>query len=215
MKMPDFFADIPKIRLYDPLAEFLGAAEGGIIEYSYLDAVKLAGHSCPTVAAAFGLTRQALLALHGDSLPERGAIRVEFAADIASGVTGVTANVISMLTGAAGGGGFKGLAGRFKRQDTLAFSSAIPLAVRFTRQDNMAWVDAVADLARIPAAPELGLLMQRCLSGNSSPEEDRQFKLLWQDRVRQILLDHADDPEVFILAKGVSPQGRPDSRHSD
>lgn len=33
--------------MYDPLAEFLGAAEGGLIEYGYADAVKLAGHSCP------------------------------------------------------------------------------------------------------------------------------------------------------------------------
>jgi len=34
--------------LRDPLAELLGAAEGGIVEYRYADAVKLAGHSCPT-----------------------------------------------------------------------------------------------------------------------------------------------------------------------
>lgn len=201
MNMPDFFDDVPKVRMYDPLADFLGAAEGGIIEYSYHDAVKLAGHSCPTVAAAFWLTRQALVALYGDALPERGAIRVEFAAGISMGVTGVTANVASMLTGAAGDSGFKGLAGRFARKDLLAFNSAIPLAVRFTRQDNLAYVDAVADLAQVPTPPELGLLMGRCLSGDSSLDDSRRFKMLWQDRVRRILLDHADNTNVFILSK--------------
>lgn len=52
MHYPAFFDDVPAIRLYDPLAEFLGAVDDGVIEYRYLDAVKLAGHSCPTVASA-------------------------------------------------------------------------------------------------------------------------------------------------------------------
>jgi hypothetical protein len=86
----------------------LGAAEGGLIEYSYLDAVKLAGHSCPTVASAFWLTRQALLALYGDTLPERGGLRVEFSAAAEDGVSGVMANVVSLITGAAGEGRIQG-----------------------------------------------------------------------------------------------------------
>ena len=44
----------------DPLAEFLGAADGGRLEYTYADAVKLTGHSCPTVAGAWLATRRAL-----------------------------------------------------------------------------------------------------------------------------------------------------------
>jgi len=117
---PDFFAAVPRIRLRDPLADFLGAAAGGILEYCYVDAVRLAGHSCPTVASAYWLTRQALRALYGDDLPERGAVRVELAADIADGVAGVVANVASLLTGAAGMGGFKGLGERFDRRTLLA-----------------------------------------------------------------------------------------------
>mgnify|MGYP003492414693 FL=1 len=46
----------------DPLAELLGAAEGGRLEYTYADAVKLTGHSCPTVAGAWLATRQARVA---------------------------------------------------------------------------------------------------------------------------------------------------------
>ena len=51
--VPTFFEQAPTICLRDPLAAFLGAAEGGLMTYSYQDAVKLAGHSCPTVAGSF------------------------------------------------------------------------------------------------------------------------------------------------------------------
>lgn len=60
MQFPDFFEAAPRITVRDPLARFLGAAEDGIIEYRYADAVRLAGHSCPTVASAYLMTRAAL-----------------------------------------------------------------------------------------------------------------------------------------------------------
>ena len=84
MGYPAFYDDVPRITLRDPLAEFLGAAEGGVIEYAYLDAVKLAGHSCPTVAGIYLMTLKALTFLYGEATPERGAIRVSFRGDIAA-----------------------------------------------------------------------------------------------------------------------------------
>lgn len=36
MQYPAFFDAVPAIRLYDPLAEFLGAFEHGILEYRYI-----------------------------------------------------------------------------------------------------------------------------------------------------------------------------------
>ncbi|HUW29143.1 MAG TPA: hypothetical protein VMV97_11095 [Sulfuriferula sp.] len=201
MKYPDFFDAVPRIRLRDPLAAFLGAVGDGVIDYSYLDAVKLAGHSCPTVASAYWLTRQALLALYGESMPERGAVRVEFAADVSAGVTGVIANVVSMLTGAAADGGFKGLAGRFERRGLLSFHSEVPLEIRFTRLDGGGQVDAAANLGRVAAAPETSALMQRCLAGTATVDEAQHFGALWQDRVRRILLDHGEDAAVFILRR--------------
>ena len=65
MKTPAFFDDVAPIAVTDPLAALLGAADGGRIEYHYLDAVKLAGHSCPTVAGAWLMTRTALARLSG------------------------------------------------------------------------------------------------------------------------------------------------------
>ena len=47
---PSFFNQAPTITVQDALANFLGAAENGILTYHYADAVRLCGHSCPTVA---------------------------------------------------------------------------------------------------------------------------------------------------------------------
>jgi formylmethanofuran dehydrogenase subunit E len=199
MKVPDFFGSVAPLRLRDPLANFLGAAEDGVLEYAYTDVVKLAGHSCPTVAAAFGMTRAALSALYGDALPRRGEIAVAFRERADAGVTGVTANVVSMLTGAAGEGGFKGLAGNFVRRGLLSFGAAVPLEVRFTRVDTGVAVDAAADVRAVPADPELGELMQRAVAGSATPAEQKRFGELWQQRVRTILLERGDDPSIFIV----------------
>lgn len=196
---PGFFRQVPSIRLHDPLAEFLGSAADGLIEYRYEDAVRLAGHSCPTVASAYGLTRLALKALFADAIPVRGAVRVAFQAAAADGVTGVIAAVTSLLTGAAGETGFKGLAGRFQRHGLLAFEAAPPLAIRFTRLDTGSVIDAACHPGRVPAPAALGHLLQRCLSGLATPAEAAEFRHLWQDRVRRLLIEHGDDPEVFVL----------------
>ena len=199
MQTPEFFAAVPSLRLRDPLAGFLGASTDGVIEYGYLDAVKLAGHSCPTVAAAYALTRRALRALYGDELPERGGIRVEFRDPRTAGATGVIANVIALITGAGDGTAFKGIAGRFDRRGLMLFDVEMPLEIRFSRVDTDAAVDAMTDLPRVPAAPGLAAAMQSCLGGQASPNELRRFGELWQDRVRRLLIDHGDDDEVFVI----------------
>nr|WP_299242478.1 hypothetical protein [uncultured Halomonas sp.] len=48
MTFPNFFDDVPVIRLRDPLAQLLGSATGGVMEYRYAVAVRLTGHSCST-----------------------------------------------------------------------------------------------------------------------------------------------------------------------
>lgn len=52
MKTPAYYDEVPAIVMMDPLAKVLGSAQEGLIEYRYVDAVKLTGHSCPTVAGA-------------------------------------------------------------------------------------------------------------------------------------------------------------------
>lgn len=199
MRAPDFFAEVPALTLHDPLAELLGAAEGGIVEYRYIDAVRLAGHSCPTVAAAWNMTRRALVALHPDSLPQRGGIRAEFRDERRASVTGVIAAVVTLLTGATQDDGFKGLGGRFDRRNLLGFSADIDGDIRFTRVDTGAAVDVAARLQSVPFAPGTPALLEKCLAGTASAAEAGDFRAAWQGRVRALLLAHGDDPEVFPL----------------
>lgn len=198
---PAFFDEAPVLRLQDPLADFLGAAQEGLLEYRYVDVVRLAGHSCPTVASAFLMTRAALRALYGDELPRRGELRVELREAAGQGVTGVIGNVAGYLTGAAGEGGFHGIAGRFQRQGLLAYAVPLATQMRFTRLDTGDSVGVSADLARVPADPRVPELMGCCLRGQASAEEQEAFRAAWQDRVRRLLLQHADDPEVIVLAR--------------
>jgi len=45
MNYPEFFNTIETIKLKDPLSNLLGTFENGLVEFSYLDVVKNAGHS--------------------------------------------------------------------------------------------------------------------------------------------------------------------------
>jgi len=195
MSFPEFFDRAPLIRLRDPLAELLGASADGIIEYRFADAVRLAGHACPTVAGAFLMARAALAALYPDDLPERGAIAVLMPAAEEEGTTGVVAQVLTLITGAAGVNGFKGLGGRFARHGLLRFGGDGD-GVLFQRRDNGAAVTVSLDLSSVPPHPRLRLLLPAVLQDEADADLRRAFAAAWQDRVRRLLLEHADDPNV-------------------
>lgn len=200
MQFPDFFASAPVIRMHDPLAEFLGAAKDGIIEYRYADTVRLAGHSCPTVASAFLMTRAALAALYGEQTSVRGEIRVDLAEAQDAGVAGVIASIATLVTGATADTGFRGLAGQFNRRNKLFFNQPLKQgSLRFTRLDDDTAVEVGADLSSVGGDPRMGELMSPCLAGEATPAQQQEFRMLWQERVRRLLLEHADDPQVIRI----------------
>jgi hypothetical protein len=204
MRYPAFFDAAPVIELYDPLSEFLGAVSDGVIEYRYTDVVRFAGHSCPTVACAFLMTRAGLNALYPDALPRRGDVRVEMRARASEGVAGVIAGVAGFITGAAQEGGFKGIGGRFKRRGLLEFGAAIRAEMRFTRTDNGEAVELEADASVAPPDPKLGFLFSACVDGTAGAHDAERFRTLWQARVRALLLEHSDDP-ACIVCRRLSP----------
>mgnify|MGYP000151968505 CR=1 FL=1 len=97
--LPDFFAAVPAIVVADPLAALLGAAAGGRLEYRYADAVRLAGHSCPTVAGAWLMARKALAHLYADDLPQRGGLQVALRQPLAEGVTALQQQIRMLARG--------------------------------------------------------------------------------------------------------------------
>lgn len=198
MNYPAFFDEAPTITVHDGLAEFLGAFSDGMITYRYIDAVRLAGHSCPTVAGAWLMTRRALQLLYPDQIIERGAVQVRFAGTLDEGVTGVIGSVASLITGAAGLGGFKGIGRDFRRQNLMYFGCAVEGEVSFERLDNGASVQLGMQLNQVEADPRSGALLKRILGGLASADETREFGRLWQERVKRMLIEHADDPDLIV-----------------
>lgn len=209
MRLPAFFARVPRLQVHDPLAVLLGSAEGGVLDFGYEDAVKLAGHSCPLVAATYWLSCRAMQALYPHGLPERGGVRVEHRDEVHDGAQGVVALVLQLLTGAAGDVGFAGIAGRHMRRGLLRYAPELPLALRFTRIDNGDAVDAQADLSLLPPSPRLEALLRRCTVGRPSGEELRELGLLWQERVERLLCELAWDDGVFVLRPARRPWASP------
>ena len=200
MQYPTFFDDIQPIVVQDGLSDFLGASKEGVLEFSYLDIVKSAGHSCPTVLGAYLMTQAALEALYKDELPQRGEIKVAFQEMVTDGVTGVISNVVKNITGATVNEGFKGLAGNFDRRYLLSFEQKIKGDIRFTRRDTNESVDVFYEPSIIGAHPDMSPLMQKSISNMASQEEIERFGQLWQERVENIYL-HKDEVIKVELVK--------------
>ncbi|WP_457593936.1 FmdE family protein [Hydrogenimonas sp.] len=188
MRYPDFFNEVEPIDTVDPLADTLGAVENGLITYEYIDMVKLAGHSCPTVAGAWLMSKIGLQKLYGEELPVRGNIKVELRGALEEGVEGVIGSCIGLVTGAANEGGFKGLGGKFARNNRLVYGANIDADVRLTRLDTAKSVNVSYNPSAVPGSPEMQMLMQKVVQGVATQEEKKRFGELWQERVKKILL---------------------------
>ena len=179
MGFPAFFDDAPVLRLRDRLSELLGATPDGVIEYRYADAVRLAGHSCPTVAGAWLCARAGLRALYGDDLPERGGVAVSMPETEDAGVAGVIGQVLTLVTGAAGAGGFKGLGGRHARNGLLRYGDATVDRVRLRRLDTGQIVSVGFDTAPVSVDPAQRQLLGLALQGGADVAQRQEFGRLW------------------------------------
>jgi len=197
MSYPKFYDDVRTIKTYDPISDVLGAFEDGLVKFRYIQVVKAAGHSCPTVAGAYLMTLKALDALYIDELPLRGGIEVYFKESIDDGVAGVIGNVITQITGATVKSGFKGLNGKFARDNLMFFNSDIKSSARFTRKDSGKSVDVYYNPNTVKANPKMNELMPKVLSGNANSNEKKEFGELWQKRVKRILIDEIDNSDLI------------------
>ncbi len=197
MQYPTFFNEVETIEIVDPLSMVLGAFEGGNITFNYLDVVKSAGHSCPTVAGAYLITLKALQALYPHDTPVRGNIKVAFKEPMEEGVAGVIGNVVSQLTGATDKSGFKGLNGKFARHSLMEFNAGLHSSGRFTRVDTGASVDVFYNPNVVPPLPDMQPLMQKVMGGSAEPEDIKAFGIFWQERVERILIENSDNSEMI------------------
>lgn len=195
----DFFSKVKPLRFREPLAEALGAFKEGdiILEYSFSETVKMAGHACPTVAGAYLSCQKALEKLYPGEVPVRGDITITIHGEQDEGVYGVTGQVFSFLTGAAPSSGFRGLGPKFRRKDLLRFVPEKPephaMCFDFRRLDNGKAVRVMLDHSKIPAsgpeAARTGELMERVLWDAASAAERREFQDLWIGKVMSMLVE--------------------------
>lgn len=198
---PVFFNEVVPIVLHDPLAEFLGACEDGILSYSYFDVVKFAGHSCPTVAGAYLMLREGIKTLHPDSIPQRGNLYITLKGPVNAGINGVISSVASYITGATELNGFQGLSGTFSRRNLMHYETDLPYQIHIRRNDSLAWVGMNYHPEKIPPHPQMGDWMHQLVTQTKNPTIHALFKMAWQERVRRILQEH-ETLNIITYEKG-------------
>lgn len=199
-----FFKDVEPIKLQDPLSYILGAQkEGEPFVFNYTDAVLLAGHSCPAVSGAYKLTALALKTLYGNDLPTRGGIKVLIKGGPADLAYGPQAQVISLITGASGVTGFKGLGGKYGRNNKLFFDPKDPEfnTFIFQREDNGKTVRVAYNPQAIPPDMRMNDVAPLVMQGIANDEEKELFHSLWQGNVRKILLEDKKYPDLFEVTE--------------
>lgn len=198
----DFINKIPALRMQEPFAKFLGASPDGIFTYSYADAVKLAGHSCGTVAGAYLMVVKGLSALYGEELPVRGDIEVFMRDGCEQGATGVVAAIVGFLTGATTETGFPGLGPDllFKRKNLLVFDAAIDSQMALRRRDTGAAVTIDIETQMIPIQPQMDEVKLKVFDGTASSAEIALFQEIWQGYVYAILVEYANDPNLVRVS---------------
>lgn len=198
---PPFFSNVPSITLRDPLAEVLGASMNGKFTYTYTDVVKLAGHSCPTVAGAYLMLLKGLNSLYGDTTPVRGEIKVYIKGVFGDGVVGVIANIASMITGATDIGGFHGLGDKYDRRNLLIYDVDLTGDMILQRLDNGNSVVLTYDPFVIPNDTRISQWMKAIIAGEANEQVREFFKYAWQERVRNILFDYREDAKLIRCFK--------------
>ena len=198
----DFLKEVKPIRLKEPLAETLGAFTEGdaVLDYTFIETVKMAGHACPTVSAAYLVCQKALEALYPEEVPIRGEIAVTVYGAPDEGVNGVIGQVFSFLTGAAPASGFCGLGGKFGRKDLLIFSRNTPdpqaMCFEFKRLDTGRAVLARFHPRRIPQSREQAVrmseLFEKVLGETASDGERAEFQDLWMSKIRDMLVEQKE-----------------------
>lgn len=196
----DFILEVEPIRLKEPLAAALGAFKGNeaVVEFSLADAVKAAGHVCPTVTGSFLILRKALERLYPNETPVRGEIEVTVYGKPDEGVFGVMAQVFSLVTGAAPATGFKGFGPVYKRKDLLRFYSTKTdhreLRFRFKRLDMDRSVLVKFYPWNIPfpeeKAARMGALIEKVVGGSATRNERLEFQDLWTEKIQGMLAGH-------------------------
>lgn len=197
----DYIQQVPPIMMRDPLVELVGQVSKPI-PYYYVEAVKLSGHSCVIVAAAWTMTRVALEELYQNGeVPVRGQIAIKMPGAEDEWNIGVFGEVMMYVTGASPKTGFSG----------SIFAKGNPLTIRrnkmvyaeervgtpppkmkfiFTRMDTGKSVAVSWNIMLVQPPINEKILAgpaYQLSSGAASPEEAAKFIKNWNDAAHFLL----------------------------
>lgn len=196
MKYLKFFDEIESIFLKDELAKFLGVNKDGIIELTYTDIVKMAGHSCATVAGGYLIALKGLKALYADEIPQRGEIKVEMKKMPTEDHSGVVGCVLSNITGATTDYGFGGIpGGKFNRRDLLFYNAPIDTDVRFTRLDTKKEIGINYHPEKVVNPMQI---LMSAIGPDATPEDKKTFPKRFQEMVKTVFENGNTVIEVTI-----------------
>ena len=197
MNYPSFFDAIDPIVLQDDLARFVGINDNGRIEISYLDVVKMAGHSCLVVSGAFLAARKGLEVLYGSEIPKRGEIRVELQRGPTRENAGVVGSVLSFITGATTDNGFGGLPnGQFNRRHLLIYEAPIDTDIRLTRMDTLKVVGINYRPEKVVRPEEI---FGKAFGPKATPEGRKAFPKEFQKMVKTIFDRQDTVIEIYLI----------------
>lgn len=190
-------AELRKISVHDPFAEFLHAQSNmHSFEISLLDCYRMSGHACHAITGAFLVTETAIARLFPETkVCERGDLVVEFGSNLDERATGPRSNVISFITGAWASTGFPGLKGNFKRKDLVSYghSELRQNAIRFRRISNGKSVVVEYDPSELIKKVELQL----------------EFPEKWRAEICAILNSHSEVLKVSGIGESSYTPTRP------
>lgn len=185
------YDDVAPIELRDPLAEVLGVLpDGEPFRVEYADAVRMAGHSCPAAAGAFRMVQQGLDALYPHALPVRSDVAVDVGAPRDAHPAGVIARIVSHITGAAGAGGFRGLADGFGGRNgllTYGERQGEGLRIAFQRLDTGEAVEVAYFLGDVPDTGPAKAYLPAIVAGEATRAQRDEFEAAWHARVDAVL----------------------------
>lgn len=200
MNYPMFYDQVENVKLYDPLSATLGSSMNGLLEYSFADVVKFTGHGCPTVAGAYMCCLHVLKHLYkDDEIPVRGQLKVYLRSLESEGANGVIGSVFTYLLGAAGVGGFKGLAGQFSRNQLIHFGVDQSSQIMIERIDSAKRVGIDYYPQHVPSDPRVSLLLKKVIEQCATAEEEKLLHELWNSRVSKLLIAEKDNENIYAL----------------
>jgi hypothetical protein len=189
MKYLAFFDDIKVIKLEDELTKFLGVNSDGMVDISYADTVKSAGHSCATVAGAYLSALYGLEALYENEVIKRGEIKVEIKKSPTDDNAGVVGCVLSNITGATTNYGFGGIpTGKFNRRELLFYEADIEEDIRFTRVDSG---KSIGINYRPQVVVNPMAILKSAIGKDAKPEDIESFPTRFQEMVKTVF-DNSD-----------------------